>query len=94
MTDVNKDGFFEAHLTKATNPESIDWLKEGDFKMTTAGKVGVGGTALDANKSDRMLFDTVTGTLWYDADGVSGGAVKVAVLTGVTDIDTVDFQFV
>lgn len=53
---------------------------------------------------DRVIFDTSTGTLWYDADGsaAANAKVKIAVLTGVADLDAIrlatndftDFQFV
>lgn len=48
--------------------------------------------ALEAD--DRLLFDTASGKLYYDADGNgSGKALLIAKLTGVQDIDINDFVF-
>ncbi len=50
-----------------------------------------GGNALDAN--DYLLYDTATGSLYYDADG-NGATAKVlfATLTGLTGtLDNTDF---
>ena len=53
-------------------------------------RANIGGNAAAA--TDRILYDTKTGTLYYDADG-SGGGGKIAFATIDTKslIGTVDF---
>jgi Ca2+-binding RTX toxin-like protein len=41
-------------------------------------------TASGANAGAELLFDNTTSTLRYDADGVAGGEVVIAILTGIT----------
>ena len=58
---------------------------------STEFRANAGGNAADAN--DFILFDTNTGSLYYDADGSGVGAkVLFATLSGVTGIvDYTDF---
>ena len=51
----------------------------------TAGAFNTGSAASQAD--DRIIYDTTTGALLYDADGVGGvAAVQFATLTGVTGL--------
>ena len=50
------------------------------------------GDSVDANSADghHFLYNTTTGALFYDADGVAGGAVQVATLTGAPELTAAD----
>jgi len=51
------------------------------------------GQAHDSN--DRIIYNTETGALYYDADGSgSGAAVQFATLTGAPDLKSADFSIV
>ena len=67
-----------------------EWFRD-DLTVSSTGKV-VGTLTAE----DRFVFDAVTGTLWYDADGKSTtAAVKVAVFGGDSEAPQAsDFQFV
>ena len=63
-------------------------IAEGNFVKGSAGV-----KALDSN--DRLIFNTDTGALFYDADGNgSGAAIQFATLTGVSNIAYTDFWIV
>ncbi|HMX17121.1 MAG TPA: calcium-binding protein [Rhodocyclaceae bacterium] len=50
------------------------------------------GFVTGQDATDRIIYNTTTGDLYYDADGSGGGAaVKLAVLTGKPPIDATDF---
>jgi hypothetical protein len=52
-------------------------------------------TGLATTVADRIIFNTATGDVWYDADGsAAGAAVRIATLTGVTDLAGGDFVIV
>lgn len=52
-------------------------------------------TGLAAAAGNRIIADTATGNIWYDADGNGAGAsVLIATLTGVTDLAAADFVLV
>ncbi len=52
-------------------------------------------TGVAAVAANRVIFDTVTGNLWYDADGSGAGqAVQIATLTGIADLAAGDFTIV
>jgi VCBS repeat-containing protein len=57
-------------------------------------RASVGGTALDGN--DYLLFDTTTGSLYYDADGNGAGARQLIAVVTVTSgtIDPADFLMI
>jgi Ca2+-binding RTX toxin-like protein len=51
-----------------------------------------GKQALD--ETDRVIYDTETGSLWYDADGSgAGAAVKFAKLKAYTNLSYTDFLY-
>jgi Ca2+-binding RTX toxin-like protein len=51
------------------------------------------GSAVDA--SDRILYNTTTGALYYDADGSGDGvAIRFAILEGAPDLDSADIVIV
>jgi len=53
------------------------------------------GVTTAADADDRILYDTSTGNLYYDADGTGGGAVKLfAILTTKPLITADDFLIV
>ena len=53
------------------------------------------GAAEGHDKSDRIIYDTDTGSLYYDADGSgSRDAVKFAVVSGAPDLTSDDFIIV
>ena len=90
-------------ITDFTSGSDTLLLDGNDFASIGAGNFGAGdarfaantsGTAQDA--SDRVIFETDTGQVWYDADG-SGAAARqlIATLQGgatlvATDIDVVN----
>jgi Ca2+-binding RTX toxin-like protein len=59
-------------------------LDESEFRANA------GGNPVDGN--DHILFDTSTGTLFYDADGSGGAAAKIAFATLVGMAGTLDFS--
>jgi Ca2+-binding RTX toxin-like protein len=78
---------------------AVDKIELDDAVMTTLGAWSVGkfhsqasGHAADAD--DRIIYDRLSGSLWYDADGTGGvAAVKFAILTSSpADLDWTDFQ--
>lgn len=47
---------------------------------------------LEADANDRILYDSLTGNLFYDVDGSGGeAAIKFATLTGKPEIQASDF---
>jgi hypothetical protein len=53
------------------------------------------GTGVAAAAANRIIFNTTTGDVWYDADGnAAGAAVLIATLTGVSDLAATDFNIV
>ena len=48
-----------------------------------------------ADATDRIVYDSTTGDLYYDSDGVGGAAsVKFAALTGAPTLAATDFEVV
>lgn len=57
----------------------------------------VAGAGLDtaADASDRFIYNTATGVLWYDPDGIGRAkAVQVAVLSGLPELDHSDILII
>ncbi len=58
-----------------------------------AGRFRIGTSAQDAG--DRIIYDSVTGKLWYDADGAGGaGKVQFALLNSGLALTAADFQVI
>jgi VCBS repeat-containing protein len=75
--------------TVTKGADTSAWFRD-DLKVSSAGKVQGTLTA-----EDRFVYDTSTGTLWYDNDGkATTAAVKVAVLGAETALTADDFLFV
>ena len=56
-------------------------------------KANVTGLAEDAD--DRIIYNTTTGYLFYDADGSgAGAAIQFAQLSGAESIDAADFSVI
>lgn len=52
-------------------------------------------TGVAAAAGNRIIHNTTTGDVWYDADGnAAGAAVLIATLTGVSDLAAADFVIV
>jgi Ca2+-binding RTX toxin-like protein len=107
---TGKDVFtFSAALDAANNVDTITdfssvadsiWLEGAVFSTLAAGALAVAAFAanasgLAADADDRIVYDTDSGALFYDADGVGGiDAVQFAVLTGVPTITAADFEVI
>jgi len=99
---------FNAPLDATTNVDRItdfgttdDRIQLDDAVFTAVGAVGqlsnaafrLGTAAADA--SDRIVYDSGTGQLWYDADGVGGtAAILFAKLAPGTLLSVDDFWVV
>jgi Ca2+-binding RTX toxin-like protein len=96
LTNADTIFAFEANATDkiALAPTIFVALLGGSTTGVDAGefRASAGGTALDAN--DFLLYDTATGSLYYDADGNgAGGKVLFANLVGVIgSLDYADFN--
>ena len=102
---LGNDGFYFENALIASNVDDVldftavnDTFFLDDAVFTTlaagtlaAGAFVAGNTALDAD--DRILYDSATGELFYDADGSGGGssAVLFATVNPGTAITNVDF---
>jgi Ca2+-binding RTX toxin-like protein len=110
LTDVLKadgitagtDGIFETiKMAKAIAGHALNANADGAWFRSdvdivdsgvNAGKVAAGTPALTAD--DRFVYESATGTLWYDADGNGAGlAQRVAELGAGTAFDYTDIQF-
>ncbi len=82
--DVDEDRILlDNDIFTATGP--VGTLAAGRFREGTA--------AEDAN--DRIIYDSATGRLWYDADGQGGaGKVQFALLTPGLALNAGDFQVI
>ena len=101
---AGNDGyFFESALVPANadtiygfnTADDTFFLDDAVFTSLAAGTLAagafrVGTSALDAD--DRILFDSATGQIFYDADGIGGaGAILFATITGGTAVTHADF---
>lgn len=63
--------------------------------FSVAADLEVTATGVATAAASRIVTDTVTGNVWYDADGNGAGAsILIATLTGVTDLAAADFVIV
>ncbi|PSJ51068.1 hypothetical protein C7I84_27695 [Mesorhizobium ephedrae] len=109
--NAGKDAFvFDTALNAANNVDTIvdfsaadDTIRLDDAVFAAIGAPGAllsghfranaTGTAQDAD--DRIVYETDTGKLFYDADGNgAGAAIHFATLTGLPAITAADFQVV
>ena len=99
---------FDTTLNKLTNVDTITDFVHGQDKiqldLSIFDAVGPAGT-LDPNAlalgnaahdaDDRIIYNSLTGKIWYDADGDgAGAAVLFAYVTAGTVLDSNDFQIV
>jgi Ca2+-binding RTX toxin-like protein len=98
---------FSARLDQSTNVDTITDFETGIDKIRldhdafdglNVGKLGpgkfvIGAAAVDGN--DRIIYDSATGDLYFDADGAGGaGQVKFATLDPGLDLKSSDFQII
>jgi len=102
---AGNDGFYFENALIASNVDSVldftavndtFFLDDAVFTALAAGTLAAGAfvngnTALDAD--DRILYDSATGNIFYDADGSGGGssAILFATVAPATVITNVDF---
>lgn len=69
---------------------AFDGLKRGEFSESAFHATDVGSKARD--KSDRIVYNTETGGLYFDSDGKGGAKAKqFAILAGAPDLGADDF---
>lgn len=105
-----KDFFVFADRPGAANADTVedfthDWdmivLQRSDFSRLNWGALrepafdaADGATAAD-DASDRIVYDTASGALYYDPDGVGGAAARhFATFKGAPELDAGDFLIV
>ena len=94
--------------TQVGGQDTVTNFQQGtDFlRISTAEFGGIDGVSIGArllnntaaasgSGNPELLFDNLTGTLRYDADGTAGGEIVIAILTGQTaNLTTGDFDVV
>ncbi|MBA3527225.1 MAG: calcium-binding protein, partial [Sphingomonas sp.] len=105
---AGEDGFvFNSELDQRTNVDRITdfsvaddtiYLSRSVFNESLAGPLASGafheGTAA-ADADDRIIYDSATGNIYYDADGSGAGAsVLFAQVTAGTALTNVDFVYI
>ena len=100
---------FSAALDATNNVDTITdfsgaadsiWLEGSVFSALAAGALAVtafaaNASGLAADADDRIVYDTDSGALFYDADGIGGAnAGQFAVLTGAPTITAADFEVI
>jgi VCBS repeat-containing protein len=102
-TTLGKDGALDLVAAKAFKDNGTgdqvrlndlidgEWFRTGDVEISeTTGKVTVGTLYAE----DRVIYDSNTGVLWYDADGNgTKAAVKIADLDNSYALTANDIQF-
>ena len=109
IVDSGLDSFrLDTALNASTNVDSISGFSAADdrFLLENAVFVGIGGTGTLASgafragtaagdSSDRIIYHSSTGRLWFDADGTgAGSAVLFATLTAGTALTAADFVII
>lgn len=99
---------FDTAPNSATNLDTLQDFTSGADKLSFSRAVfsafsSTGAISTDAfwsgagvnaahDATDRFIYNTTTGALWYDADGTGAtAAVQVAVLTGAPALAFTDF---
>ncbi len=99
---------FDTAPNAATNLDTVQDFTSGTDKLSFSravftGFAATGAMSVDAfwsgagvnaahDATDRFIYNTTTGALWYDADGTGAtAAVQVAVLTGAPTLAFTDF---
>ena len=102
---------FETAANASTNFDTVQDFVSGTDKLAFSravfnGFAAVGAMSTDAfwsgagvnaahDSTDRLIYNTTTGVLWYDRDGTgSSAAVQVATLTGTPTLVFSDFQII
>ena len=88
LSETNIDNLYQYSATHDTILlENAIFTALGRAGRLAAGAFNLGTVATDAD--DRIIYNTDTGALFYDADGVGGvAAAQFATLTGVTGVIT------
>ncbi len=88
-----------AHVAVITDYSVADdtiWLDDALFTGLTPGTLavsafGANATGLAGDASDRLIYDTDTGALWYDRDGTgAGNRLRIALLDRGLDLTAAD----
>ena len=99
-TNLDRISDFNGTPAPVTGEQDHIWLDDAVFSAFT-GLSSIAATALRSGAGmttatsvdHRLIYNTTTGALYYDADGVGGAAaVQFATLTNLALLDRSDFQ--
>jgi Ca2+-binding RTX toxin-like protein len=92
ITNVDQINDFEVNVDKIDFDDDI-FTALGPLGALNASRFKIGGSATDA--SDRIIYNTATGDLFYDKDGTGGAVqVRIAVLDTGLLLDADDFRII
>ena len=90
--DIIKDFISGTDKISISQSEYGGGLIAGNPLLSSQIRLGAGVSGANS-ASQRFLFNTTNGNLYFDADGVGGiGAVQIAKLEGVTGLSAGDFH--
>jgi Ca2+-binding RTX toxin-like protein len=90
--DIIKDFVSGTDKIAISQSEFGGGLTAGNPLLSSQIRLGAGVSSANS-ASQRFLFNTSNGNLYFDADGMGGiGAVQIAKLEGVTGLTSNDFQ--